>query len=72
MKGITYELSRVHARCHLPCALTHVQNGDVDPEAVVTRVESFEDAAQAISEKAIKMVFTRETPEADRAPWQKD
>lgn len=60
MKGITYCVSRVHARAALPHALACVERGSVDPERVVTRVSTFGEAAEIMSAAEIKMVFLRD------------
>lgn len=60
MKGVTYEVSRVHARGSLDAALSCVCRGAVDPAAIITRTLSFSDAADAMADGDIKTVFLRD------------
>lgn len=59
-KGITYCVSRVHARATAPAVIDLVTEGRLDPGALITRVLPFEDAAEAMTEDAIKIVFARD------------
>jgi threonine dehydrogenase-like Zn-dependent dehydrogenase len=58
-KGITYEVSRVHARTTAPAVIDLVTKGRLDPGALITRTVPFDEAAEAMTEDAIKIVFTR-------------
>ncbi len=58
-KGITYEVSRVHARTTAPAVIDLVTEGRLDPGALITRTVPFDEAAEAMTEDAIKIVFTR-------------
>ncbi len=58
-KGISYHVSRVHARGVLDAALDCVCRGRFDPASVLTRDVSFTEAADAMMEGDIKMVFLR-------------
>lgn len=58
-KGITYDISRVNARSTAPEVLDLVTAGRLDPGALITRLVPFEEAAEAMTEPAIKLVFTR-------------
>lgn len=55
--GISLHLSRVHARTEMPAVIEHVRCGHLHPEKVITRTVSFDEAAEAILEPAIKLVF---------------
>ena len=58
-KGITYDVSRVQARATAPEVIELVTEGRLDPGALITKVFPFEDAAEAMTEDAIKIVFAR-------------
>lgn len=58
-KGITYEISRVNARSTAPEVLELVNANRLDPGSLITRLVPFEDAAEAMTEDSIKLVFTR-------------
>ncbi len=58
-KGVTYTVSRVHARGSLEAALECVCSGRFDPGAVLTREVAFADAADAMMEGDVKTVFLR-------------
>ena len=58
-KGITYDVSRVQARATAPEVIELVTEGRLDPGALITKVLPFEDAAEAMTEDAIKIVFAR-------------
>lgn len=60
-RGITYDLSRVHARREMPHTLCHACLGKVDPMAIVDRVVSFEDSIEAMLDPAPKIIFTRQS-----------
>ena len=57
LKGIRYEIGRVHARSTAPAVLELVADGRLDPGAVITRTVPFEDAVDALIEPDIKIVF---------------
>jgi len=58
-KGITFQTGRVHARASLPGVLEHCAGGCFHPEHVTTRVVSFEEAADAMTDPGPKVVFRR-------------
>ena len=58
-KGMTYEVSRVHARSTAPAVIDLVTQGRLDPGALISKTVPFEEAAQAMTEDEIKIVFTR-------------
>ena len=58
-KGITYDVSRVHARSTAPEVIDLVIAGRLDPAALITRTVPFADAAEAMTEDAVKIVFSR-------------
>lgn len=58
-KGITYSVSRVNARSTAPEVIDLVKAGMLDPGALITRTVPFEEAAEAMTDPAIKIVFTR-------------
>ena len=69
-RNITLKLGRVHARAHMDCALNLMYAGRLEPQAVITSTYSFSDAAEALVEPGIKMVFLHESmssPGADGA-----
>ncbi len=55
--GLTLHLSRVHARTEMPAVTEHVRCGHLHPETIITRTASFDDAAEAIFDPTIKVVF---------------
>lgn len=57
LKGIRYEVSRVHARATAPAVLDLVSSGRLDPGSIITKVVSFDDAPEAMVEPAVKIVF---------------
>ena len=57
LKGIRYEIGRVHARSTASAVLELVADGRLDPGAVITRTVPFEDAVDAMIEPDIKIVF---------------
>jgi alcohol dehydrogenase len=57
LKGIHYEVGRVHARATAPAVLELVIAGRLDPGAIITKVVSFADAAEAMLDPAVKIVF---------------
>jgi threonine dehydrogenase-like Zn-dependent dehydrogenase len=58
-KGITLHLSRADSRRFLPEVVDLVTAGRLDPSAVPTQVVSWDDAADAWLEPAIKLVVSR-------------
>ena len=57
LKGVRYEISRVHARATAPAVLDLVSAGRLDPGAIITRVATFDEAPEAMVESAVKIVF---------------
>jgi alcohol dehydrogenase len=57
LKGIRYEIGRVHARATAPRVLELVAAGLLDPSPTISRVVSFADAADAMTEPDVKIVF---------------
>jgi threonine dehydrogenase-like Zn-dependent dehydrogenase len=57
LKGVHYEVSRVHARATAPAVLDLVIAGRLDPGAIITRVATFDEVPQAMVEPAVKIVF---------------
>lgn len=60
MKGITYTLGRVHARAEIDHLLDCAQCGTLMPDKVITRSVPFSQAADAMMESDIKIVFERD------------
>ncbi len=58
-KGITYDVSRVHARATAPAVIDLVEQGKLDPGALITKTVPFSDAGEAMTDDAVKIVFTR-------------
>jgi alcohol dehydrogenase len=56
-KGITFLTGRVQARPHLPAILDACAKGCFHPEHVTSRVVSFADAAEAMTDPGPKVVF---------------
>lgn len=59
LKGIQYNVSRVHGRATLPSVLDQVCCGKLDPLVVAHREVSFGDAAEAMFADDIKIIFIR-------------
>ena len=57
LKGVRYEISRVHARATAPAVLDLVSAERLDPGAIITRVATFDEAPEAMAEPAVKIVF---------------
>jgi alcohol dehydrogenase len=57
LKGVRYEISRVHARATSPAVLDLVSSGQLDPGAIITRIATFDEAPEAMVEPAVKIVF---------------
>jgi alcohol dehydrogenase len=58
LKGVRYEIGRVHARSTAEPVLDLVVAGRLDPMAVVDEVVPFDDALEAMTDPSIKIVFT--------------
>lgn len=58
LKGIRYEIGRVHARATAPAVLDLVVRELLDPTALLTRTVPMELAPQAMTEPDVKIVFT--------------
>lgn len=58
-RGITFNLSRVHARSVMKHTICHACDGTLDPMAIVDRVLPFEDSVEAMLDPAPKIVFSR-------------
>jgi alcohol dehydrogenase len=59
LKGITYNVSRVHGRHLLPTVLQHCCAGHIDPLAIVDTTYSFSEAADAMFDSSPKIIFSR-------------
>jgi len=59
LKGITYNVSRVHGRQLLPTMLQHSCAGHIDPLAIVDNTFSFDQAADAMFDASAKIIFSR-------------
>jgi len=60
LKGIRYEIGRVHARATAEPVLDLVTSGRLDPTALVTRTIGFSEAAEAMTEPDVKIVFVND------------
>ncbi|WP_108810699.1 alcohol dehydrogenase catalytic domain-containing protein [Sphingorhabdus sp. Alg231-15] len=60
MKGITYEVSRVHARAKIEAVLDCSQCGKIKHLDVITRILPFSEAQQSITDPDTKIVFVRD------------
>ncbi|MBU3702300.1 MAG: dehydrogenase [Acidimicrobiia bacterium] len=60
LKGVRYEIGRVHACSTAPAVLDLVANGRIDPARIIDRVVPFSDAADAMVEPATKVVFVND------------
>ena len=58
LKGITYDIGRVHARSTAPEVLALVRAGNLDPLAIPHRIVDLDDAPDALTEPDIKIIFT--------------
>jgi len=58
--GLSLHIGRVHARHVMPTVIKHIQCGDLHPEQVITREVSFTDAAEAILDPTIKVLFVKD------------
>jgi threonine dehydrogenase-like Zn-dependent dehydrogenase len=59
-KGITFITGRVDARAGLPEVLAHCASGHFHPERVTSRVVSFAEAADAMTDSGPKLVFVND------------
>ncbi|MEX0839533.1 MAG: alcohol dehydrogenase catalytic domain-containing protein [Parvibaculum sp.] len=59
IRGITYEVSRVHSRATLTHVLGHVCDGTLHPETLTARTASFDEAIDAMFDPAPKIVFSK-------------
>ncbi|MEO1060600.1 MAG: alcohol dehydrogenase catalytic domain-containing protein [Actinomycetota bacterium] len=57
VKGMTYDISRVHARATAPEVLELVSDGRLDPLAITHRVVDVDDAVEAMTAPDIKIIF---------------
>jgi alcohol dehydrogenase len=60
MKGINFNISRVHARAEIETVLDCARCGSIAHNDVISRAISFEDAADVITDPDVKIVFVRE------------
>lgn len=60
LRGIHYEVSRVHARATLPAVLDHCCQGKLNPLAIARPPLRFSDAQSAMFEPAPKLIFLRD------------
>ncbi|MFN9215402.1 MAG: alcohol dehydrogenase catalytic domain-containing protein [Gemmatimonadota bacterium] len=60
LKGIRYEIGRVHARATAEPVLDLVTRGLLDPTTIITRTLNFADAVEAMTKPDVKIVFTNE------------
>lgn len=58
LKGITYDIGRVHARSTAPNVLALISSGALDPLGVPHRIVHFDDAADAMLEPDIKIILS--------------
>lgn len=57
LRGITYNVSRVHGRAVLPSTLHHACCGKIDPLALIDNILSFGDCIDAMLDPAPKLIF---------------
>jgi alcohol dehydrogenase len=60
LKGVRYEIGRVHACSTAPAVLDLVASGRIDPARIIDRVVPFSEAADAMVEQATKVVFAND------------
>ncbi|MFK7919930.1 MAG: zinc-binding dehydrogenase [Ilumatobacter sp.] len=60
LKGVTYDIGRVHGRATAPAVLELMSGGMLDPLAVPHRVVHLDDAAEAMMEPDVKIIFTND------------
>ena len=61
--GLSLHIARVHARHVMPTVLKHVQRGDLHPDHVITKEVTFGNAAEAIFDPTIKVLFVNDSIE---------
>jgi threonine dehydrogenase-like Zn-dependent dehydrogenase len=61
LKGISYEIGRVHARATAEPVLDLVRAGLLDAAAIISRIVPFDDAIDAMTDPAVKIVFANES-----------
>ncbi|MFT7266054.1 MAG: threonine dehydrogenase-like Zn-dependent dehydrogenase [Halioglobus sp.] len=59
LRGITYDVSRVHSRSVLPEVLKHACAGHLNPLGFAKCYASFEDAEEAMFDPSPKVIFSR-------------
>jgi alcohol dehydrogenase len=57
LKGVRYEVGRVHACATAPAVLDLVTTGRLDPAVLVTRTAGFTEATEAMLDPGVKVVF---------------
>lgn len=60
LKGVRYEIGRVHALATAPRVLELVNAGRLDPSAIVTKTVPFTDAVAGMTDPAVKNVFVND------------
>ena len=60
LKGVRYEIGRVHACSTAPAVLDLVANGRIDPARIIDRIVPFSSAADGMVEHATKIVFVND------------
>jgi len=64
LTGVTMRIARDNVHAHLPAALDLARSGRVEPHRVVSEVIDWEDLPDALPERHLKPVFTREVFDA--------
>ncbi len=59
LRGITYDVSRVHGRSVLPAVLGHACKGHLDPLSFAKCYAGFEEAGEAMFDPSPKIIFSR-------------
>jgi len=59
LRGITYDVSRVHSRSVLPNVLDHACSGHLDPLSIVSCNAYFDQAVEAMFDPSPKVIFSR-------------
>lgn len=60
MKGVTYDVSRVHARGAVDDVIEAARHAWIRPEEIISRSVPFSEAAEAMLEPDVKTVFMRD------------
>jgi threonine dehydrogenase-like Zn-dependent dehydrogenase len=60
LKGVRYEIGRVHAMATAPTVLDLVTSGRLDPGAVITRTIPFTMAVDGMTDPSVKVVFVND------------